>query len=369
MSPMAKSYLAANLGFMGLTILLFGLLMASLHTTSAQIGVCYGRNGNNLPPSREVVDMFNQYNIRRMRIYEPDPSTLEALRGSNIELMIGILNDKLQELAANQDKANSWVQNNVMNYHDVKFRYITVGNEVQPSDQSSAPFLVPAMEKIRNAIFAAGLGNQIKITTSIGSGTLGDRSFPPSKGYFKPEYRPVIDPVIRFLVSNQAPLLVSIYPYFSYDRTPSISLEYALFEAQNPVVSDPPYQYNNLFDALVDTVYAAVENTGVLNKAAALDSGGSPRLVVSESGWPSGGHGHRLTSTDAGTSTENARAYNQNLIIHVKGGRGTPRKPDVPIETYIFAMFDENIKQGDDVEKNFGLFYPNKQPKYQINFN
>ncbi|XVF56220.1 hypothetical protein PTKIN_Ptkin06aG0100600 [Pterospermum kingtungense] len=333
-------------------MLLSGLLVASLHTASAQIGVCYGRSGDNLPSSPEVINMFNQRNIGRMRLYDPDQPTLQALRGSNIELMLGIPNDKIEGLAASQANANTWVQDNVLNYGDVKFRYIVVGNEVQPSDNFSAPFQAHAMQNIRNAIVAAGLGNQIKVTTAIGTGTLGDQSFPPSKGYFRPEYHPLIHPIIGFLVNNQAPLLVNLYPYFSYDDNSAIRLDYALFEAENPVVSDSPLQYNNLFDALLDTVYAALEKAG----------GNSLAIVVSESGWPSAGGRKRKTA-----NPDDARAYNQNLIHHVKGG--TPKKPGVPIETYIFAMFDENTKPGDDVQRNFGLFYPNKQPKYPIDFN
>jgi len=44
--------------------------------SEAQSGVCYGRLGNNLPTPTEVVALYNQYNIRRMRIYDPNQQVL-----------------------------------------------------------------------------------------------------------------------------------------------------------------------------------------------------------------------------------------------------------------------------------------------------
>ncbi|KDO37174.1 hypothetical protein CISIN_1g039652mg [Citrus sinensis] len=255
-----------------------------------------------------------------MRLYDPNREALEALRGSNIEVTLGLPNDDLRRIASNQAEANTWVQNNVRNFaNNVKFKYIAVGNDAKPGD-NFAQYLVPAMRNIQSAVNGAGLGNQIKVSTAIETGALGE-SFPPSRGSFKQDYRPILDPLIRFLNENRSPLLVNLYPYFAIADNRQISLDYALFRKPAGVAG-----HRDIGERVAD-------------------------------GW----WGRALTNVD------NARTYNNNLIQHVK--RRSPKKPGRPIETYIFAMFDENGKKGPETERHWGLFAPNRQPRYQINFN
>ncbi|CAH8268911.1 unnamed protein product [Arabidopsis lyrata] len=332
------------LGSPPMLMILLSLVIASFfNTTAGQIGVCYGMLGETLPSPSDVVALYKKQNIQRMRLYGPDPDALAALRDSNIELILDVPSSDLERLASSQTEADKWVQENVQSYTDgVRFRYINVGNEVKPS---AGGVLLQAMQYIEKAVSGAGLG--VKVSTAIATDTTTD-TFPPSQGRFTDEYKSFLEPVIGFLMSKQSPLLVNLYPYFSYmGDTAKVPLDYALFTAQS-TVADDPYSYQNLFDANLDSVYAALEKSG----------GGSLEIVVSESGWP--------TEGGVGTSVENAKTYVNNLIQHVKNG--SPRRPGKAIETYIFAMFDENKKEP-AFEKFWGLFHPDRQPKYEVNFN
>ncbi|KAB1228001.1 Glucan endo-1,3-beta-glucosidase, basic vacuolar isoform [Morella rubra] len=263
---------------------------------SAQsLGVCYGGNGNanNLPTESEVVSLCKTYSIEKIRLYSPYPEILQPLRDSNIELIVGVPNESLQDLA-NPSSAADWVQKNIKDYSsNVKFRYIAVGNEVNLSS-ATAQSVLPAMQAVHKAIVDAGLQTQIKVSTAVDTNLL-DVFDPPSAGV---------------------------------------------------VVRDGNLEYRNLFDALMDALYSALEKI----------NGGSLAIVVSESGWPSAG--------GAVETLENAGTYYKNLINHVKGG--TPKRPGMAIDTYLFS-FDENLKT-EEIEKHFGLFYPNKQLKYDVSF-
>ncbi|KAF8403731.1 hypothetical protein HHK36_011835 [Tetracentron sinense] len=302
--------------------------------TSAQsIGVCYGMVGDNLPSAQEVVDLYRTQNIKRMRLYNPNQAALQALNGSNIELMLGVPNAELKDLASNPNASNEWVHNNVRDYWpSVRFRYIVVGNEVSATDRQ---YVLPAMRNIFNAISSAGLRDQINVSTAIDTTVLGT-SYPPSKGAFQSKYAVVPRPNHR-LPSNAM----------------QISLPYVLFTSPSVVIQDGELGYSNLFDSILDALYYALEKAG----------GSSLEIVVSESGWPSAGSWPSAGGT--ATTAVNARTYNVNLIRHVKGG--TPKWPGRPIETYISTMFDENRKNP-ELEQHWGLFFPDRRPKYAIVF-
>ena len=308
------------------------------------IGVCNGVLGNDLPAPSDVVKLYQSKGINAMRIYEPESNVLKALSGTGIGLLMDVGNGELTSLANDPSAAPAWVKANVQPYPGVSFRYIAVGNEVM--DSAGQKTILPAMKNIQAALVAAGLGGSVKVSTSLRFDVVTD-TFPPSNGVFADlEY---MGPIVDFLASTGAPLLVNVYPYFAYKGDPqNIKFNYATFAPGTSVNDDGNgLTYTNLFDAMVDSIYAALEKAGKPGV----------KVVISESGWPS--------ASGFAATADNARAYNQGLIDHVGGG--TPKRPGL-LETYIFAMFNENFKTGELIEKHFGLFNPDKSPAYPIRF-
>jgi len=182
--------------------------------------------------------------------------------------------------------------------------------------------------------------------------TLGilQNSVQPSAARIKPAYGKVVfAPMLEFLRQTKSPLLVNPYPYFSY--SPSME-DYILFKP-NPGIHDDNTNitYTNMFVAMMDAVYSAIKAMGYDD----LD------IVVAESGWPSLGDPNQPMCT-----VENAVLYNKNMIKVVTSGEGTPLMPKRRFETYVFALFNENLKPGTAAERNWGLFRPDFSPVYDV---
>lgn len=324
------------------------LTLFSFDTEAGIVGVNYGMLGNNLPPTSQVVALLKSRSITRLRLFYPIHDALQALQNSGIEVILGTLNQDLQRLGSDQSFAQTWVNTNVIPYSKtIRFRCISAGNEVIPGDL--AAYVFPAMKNLKAALNAAD--HNIPVSTSMSTAILG-LSYPPSKGEFSKDVISVMRSIAGFLAANESPLLVNVYPCFAYiNNQQQIPLSYALFNSTNVVVTDGKLEYRNLFDAMTDAVYSALEKVG----------GASVRIVVSESGWPS-------KDENGGVATiVNAQMYNNNLIAHVSGASGTPKRPGNSTESYIFAIFNENLKPP-GTEQNFGLFYPNMTEVYPIDF-
>ena len=304
--------------------------------------------------------------IGKLRLYEPQPDLVAALAGSNISILLGIPNGAVPNLASSPAAAASWAAANIPT--TVPVSAISVGNELLNSgDPTLAPQLLPAMQ---NLLAALPAGSTTKACTPYLSsrrtcvitvethGWLAGRflskacwqllyvqispvhsmavlsaSDPPSSGAFHPDLAGSLDPVLDFLHQNGAPFMINPYPYFAYasDTRPE-TLAFCLFQPNaGRVDAVSGLAYTNMFDAQLDAIRAALDAKGYSD----VD------IVIAETGWP-----YKGDADEAGATVDNAKAYNTNLVAHLKSQVGTPRTPGKSVDTYIFALYDEDLKGG-----------------------
>ncbi|PPD73128.1 hypothetical protein GOBAR_AA26324 [Gossypium barbadense] len=327
-----------------------------------KVGVDFGTDANNLPSPDQVSDLVQKHNIQYLRIYDSDPKVLKSLSNTGIELMVGVHNDDLSKFQS-QSYVDSWVKNSILPYYPAtKITDISVGVEVTDSPDA-ANLAVPAMRNVVSALKKVGLQGRIKVSTPLSFGVLS-KSYPPSDGAFDGSHDNVLGPLLDFLEENQSPFMVNLYPFYAIGDA---SLDAVLFKSPSSIFVDPNtgFSYKNIFDAQLDAVHFALAK----RKSRRIP------IIVTETGWPTkGSGGHRLAMAsldnvdDSYASIDNAKTYNTNLIRHVTDGSGTPARPDEELVVYIFSLFNENLKQGPEIERNFGLFYPDMRSVYNLVF-
>ena len=211
--------------------------------------------------------------------------------------------------------------------------------------------LVPAMLSIHAALTQLGL-SFIKLSTPSSLAVL-EESYPPSAGSFKPEITGIMTQFLEFLSRTKAPFWINAYPYFAYKDDPNgIPLEYVLFNP-NPGMVDPftRLHYDNMLYAQADAVYFAMAKMGFEGI----------EVRISETGWPSKGD-----PNENGATIQNAANYNRNLLRRQMANEGTPMRPNVRLEIYLFALFNENLKPGPTSERNYGLYQPDGTMAYNV---
>ncbi|XP_044504434.1 glucan endo-1,3-beta-glucosidase 14-like [Mangifera indica] len=320
-----------------------------------EVGINYGQIANDLPSPSRVAGLLRSLNISRVKLYDADPNVLRAFSNTQVDFIIGLGNEYLQNMT-DPIKAQNWVQQSLQPFiPQTRITCITVGNEVfKGADTGLYSFLLPAMQTLYNTLVDLGLDEQVIVTSAHSLDILAN-SFPPSAGSFRPDLAEYIQPLLNFHAQVKSPFLINAYPYFAYKDSPNeVSLDYVLFQP-NQGMTDPDTKlnYDNMLYAQVDAVYSAIAAMGHSDI----------EVRISETGWPSRGD-----EDEAGATVENAGIYNGNLLKRIEEKQGTPAKPSVPIDIYVFALFNENLKPGPASERNYGLYYPDGRPVYTIGF-
>nr|XP_018622278.1 glucan endo-1,3-beta-glucosidase [Nicotiana tomentosiformis] len=331
--------------------LLFLLTPILIQGVEGTIGIDYGTVADDLPPPVQVARFLLESTfIRRVRLFDANPEILKAFAHTGIAVTVNFPNDLIPHLTK-LSFARQWVEINVLPHIPAtNIVRILVGNEViSTANKLLIGNLVPATETLHAALVERSLDRHIQISTPHSLGILASSS-PPSTGKFRQGYDThVLKPLLSFLRATKSPFMINPYPFFGSSEN---TLDYALFRP-NPGVFDENTRltYMNMLDAQLDAVYSALK----------LLDFEDIEIVIAETGWPSKGD-----SGQVGVDAESAAEYNRKLMQHVMSGVGTPQMPNRTFETYIFALFNEDLKSGPTCERNFGLFKPDMTPVYDI---
>ncbi|EHA8590866.1 glucan endo-1,3-beta-glucosidase 7 [Cocos nucifera] len=336
--------------FFTISALLF--ILFTFARSQSFIGVNYGEVADNLPPPEATAKLLQSTSISKVRLYGADPAMLRALAGTNISVVIGAANGDIPSLASDPAAASRWVAANVLPFIPATdISVIAVGNEVLNSgDPSLAAQLIPAMQNLATAVAAAAPNSNIKVSTVNIMAVLA-QSEPPSSGAFHSDLTSGLKGILQFLTKTKSPFMINPYPYFAYRDDPRPeTLAFCLFQP-NSGRYDPGSKitYTNMFDAQLDAVKSALKGLGFPDV----------EIVIAETGWP-----YRGDSDEVGATVENARAFVGNLVSHLRSMKGTPLMPGKSVDTYIFALYDEDLKPGPESERSFGLFRPDLTMTY-----
>ncbi|KAK6127997.1 hypothetical protein DH2020_038258 [Rehmannia glutinosa] len=319
-------------------------------------GVNYGRIADNIPPPESVVTLLKAAKIKNIRIYDADQTVLRAFRGSGIEIIVGLGNEFLTDISVNEARAVEWIKQNVEPFiPGTQISGIAVGNEILGGvDMELWEVLVPAVRNVYNALDRLGLAGRIEVSSPHSEAVFAT-TYPPSAGAFKESVIPYMRPLLQFFSQIGTPFYINAYPFLAYKSDPEhIDLNYALFEKNHGTYdAKTKLHYDNMFDAMVDAAYAALEKVGFDRM----------EVIVSETGWASRGDGD-----EAGADLKNARTYNRNLRKKLMKKKGTPYRPKRVVKAYVFALFNENLKPGPTSERNFGLFKADGSVSYDVGF-
>lgn len=304
---------------------------------------------DNLPPPSQVARfLLDSTIINRVKLYDTNQEILQAFAHTGIAITVAVPNNLIPNLT-NLKFSQQWVKTNIAPHVPAtNIIRILVGNEVLSTTDNSVVYsLVPAMQTLHAALVGEDLHRRIKVSTPHSLGILSSSS-PPSSGRFKQgNIAQVIKQLLGFLRATGSPFMINPYPFFGYSGD---TLDYAMFRPNSGVLDKMTNRkYTNMLDAQLDATYSAMKQLGF----------GDVEIVIAETGWPSKGD-----PGQAGVDTESALEFNANLMKHVMSGIGTPLMPNKTFETYIFALFNENLKPGPTSERNFGLFRPDMTPVY-----
>jgi len=92
------------------------LAMAAMFLRGLSVGVNWGTMATHKLPPEKVVQLLKNNGFDKLKLFEADDRILQALIGTQIEVMLAIPNYMLAEMSESPNAAAVWVQGNVTSY-------------------------------------------------------------------------------------------------------------------------------------------------------------------------------------------------------------------------------------------------------------
>ncbi|KAE8718548.1 Glucan endo-1,3-beta-glucosidase 8 [Hibiscus syriacus] len=332
------------------------LLFVPGSIVAQDLGVNWGVIASHPLDPKIVVQMIKDNGIKKVKIFHAEPQVLDALAGTDLEVMVGIPNESLKSLSEKYSVAQAWVKANItahMGKKRVNFKYVAVGNEpfLRAYNSSYNNVTLPAMKNILKALKEAGHGKDIKVSTPLNGDVYYTTSYRPSDGIFRPDIADIMGQICQFLDQNDSPFIVNIYPFYNIYLYPGFPENYAFFGSDDSsAVDDHGTKYHSVLDGNIDTLVSAL-------KVAKFPD---IPIIVGEVGWPTDGNIY--------ATTKNAKRFYDGLLKKMAKKEGTPLRPKTYPDVYMFALLDENQKSIDPgmFERHWGVFTFDGQPKYPM---
>jgi hypothetical protein len=350
--------MAVSLAARGAWLCVLLAVVAAVTVPAAEaLGMNWGTQATHPLAPKIVVQMLKDNGIKKVKLFDADQGTLNALAGTDIEVMVAIPN-VLLDVMTDYDTARDWVRHNVSRYHfdgGVKIKYVAVGNEPFLASYNGTfdKVTFPALQNIQNALNDAGLSD-VKATVPLNADVYNSPTDNPvpSAGRFRKDITDLMTQMVQFLANNSAPFTVNIYPYLSLYLSDDFPVDFAFFDegAIAAPVLDNGVTYTNVFDANFDTLVSSLKAVGH----------GDLPIVIGEVGWPTDGDKHA-------TAVYAQRFYN-GLLSRLAAHKGTPLRPNQYMEVYLFGLLDEDVKSvaPGAFERHWGILRFDGQPKFPI---
>lgn len=102
------------------TTVILLVLLGMVKEGEAAIGVNWGTLSHHRASAKTVVDLLQNNKISKVKLFDADSQVLNALRGSQIQVMVGIPNQFLSLFSSSPPDADSWVRHNLSAYISAK---------------------------------------------------------------------------------------------------------------------------------------------------------------------------------------------------------------------------------------------------------